>query len=88
MPGTLTACYPRCYPGLDPPRIAGRASTFLNLWQTGLMRGRRGGSSARSCSSIGTVVLELVPLTAQGRCQRALTIFHPSRVRTNCRYST
>jgi Glyoxalase-like domain len=28
------------------------------------------------------------PLTAQGRCQRALTIFHPSRVRTNCRYST
>ncbi len=28
------------------------------------------------------------PLAAQGRCQRALTIFHPSRVRTRCRYST
>ena len=28
------------------------------------------------------------PLAAQGRCQRALTIFHPSRVCTSCRYST
>jgi DDE superfamily endonuclease len=28
------------------------------------------------------------PLAAQGCCQRALTIFHPSRVRTRCRYST
>ena len=27
-------------------------------------------------------------LAAQGCCQRALTIFHPSRVRTRCRYST
>ena len=27
-------------------------------------------------------------LAAQGCCQRALTIFHPSRVRTKCRYST
>lgn len=27
-------------------------------------------------------------LAAQGCCQRALTIFHPSRVCTKCRYST
>jgi hypothetical protein len=27
-------------------------------------------------------------LAAQGCCQRALMIFHPSRVRTRCRYST
>jgi transposase len=31
---------------------------------------------------------EHYPLAAQGCCQRALTIFHPSRVRTRCRYST
>lgn len=34
---------------------SGSAVTFRNVWHTGHMRGRRGGSSGRSCSSSGTV---------------------------------
>ena len=48
-----TPCYPPCYPPHRPPMSA--RSTRRSRWQTGHIRGRRGGSSGCSCSSSGTV---------------------------------
>ncbi len=74
-----------------PPSAPARCSTSRSTPRARVKRsaGRPRSSSTRASAGRSTACASTGgPLAAQGCCQRALTIFHPSRVRTRCRYST